>query len=39
MGKLGKRNQLLDLQNALKLADSNGDNKLSFEEVRQKLRQ
>ncbi|XP_055953572.1 polycystin-2-like [Argiope bruennichi] len=39
MGKLGKRNQLLDLQNALKLADSNGDNKLTFEEVRQKLRQ
>ncbi|KFM66211.1 Polycystin-2, partial [Stegodyphus mimosarum] len=39
MGKLGKRNQLLDLQNALKLADTNGDNKLSFEEVRQKLRQ
>ncbi|XP_054715957.1 polycystin-2-like [Uloborus diversus] len=39
MGKLGKRNQLLDLQNALKLADANGDNKLTFEEVRQKLRQ
>lgn len=39
MGKLGKRDQLLDLQNALKLADTNGDNKLSFEEVRQKLRQ
>ncbi|UYV82599.1 PKD2 [Cordylochernes scorpioides] len=39
MGKLGKRNQLLDLQNALKNADTDGDQKLSYEEVRQKLRE
>ncbi|XP_067122241.1 polycystin-2-like [Centruroides vittatus] len=39
LSKLGKRDQIADLHNAMKLADSDGDNKLSFEEVRRKLKQ
>lgn len=39
LGKLGKRDQLVDLQNALKLADTDGDCQLSFEEVRRTLKE
>lgn len=39
LSKLGKRDQIADLHNAMKLADSDGDNKLSYEEVRRKLKQ
>lgn len=38
LGKLGKRDQIVDIQNALKLADSNNDSKLTFEEVRRTLK-
>ncbi|CAN7994310.1 unnamed protein product [Ixodes hexagonus] len=38
LGKLGKRDQIVDIQNALKMADSNNDSKLTFEEVRKTLK-
>lgn len=38
LGKLGKRDRIVDLQNALKLADSNGDGKMSFTEIRKSLK-
>ncbi|KAM7305363.1 polycystin-2 [Ixodes scapularis] len=38
LGKLGKRDQIVDIQNALKMADSNNDSKLTFEEVRRTLK-
>lgn len=38
LGKLGKRDQIQDIQNALKMADSNHDNKLTFDEVRKTLK-
>ncbi|XP_076327573.1 polycystin-2-like protein 1 [Tachypleus tridentatus] len=37
MGKVGKRDQLIDIQNALKLADNDNDMTLSFDEVRHAL--
>ncbi|CAM1312882.1 PKD2 (predicted) [Pycnogonum litorale] len=39
MGKFGKRNQLVEIQNALKLADANGDTIVSYEEIRWFLKQ
>lgn len=38
LGKLGKRDQIVDIQNALKMADTNHDNKLTFDEVRKTLK-
>jgi polycystin 2 len=38
MGKMGKRNQLIDIQNALKLSDTNEDGCLTFAEIRNNLR-
>lgn len=38
LGKLGKRDQIVDIQNALKMADINNDSKLTFEEVRKTLK-
>ncbi|CAG0885259.1 unnamed protein product [Darwinula stevensoni] len=38
MGKLGRRDKLIDIQNALKLSDSNHDGALTFGEIRNNLR-
>lgn len=38
MGKLGKRDKLIDIQNALKLSDANGDGMLTFDEIRVNLK-
>ncbi|XP_068244650.1 polycystin-2-like [Palaemon carinicauda] len=38
MGKLGRRDKLIDIQNALKLSDSNADGLLTFDEVRHNLK-
>ncbi|XP_018023502.1 polycystin-2 [Hyalella azteca] len=38
MGKLGKRDKLLDVENALKLSDGNSDGHLTFEEIRHNLK-
>lgn len=38
MGKLGRRDKLIDIQNALKLSDSNSDGLLTFDEVRANLK-
>ncbi|XP_037094616.1 polycystin-2-like [Pollicipes pollicipes] len=38
MGKLGKRDKLIDIQNALKLADTNSDGIYSFDEIRKNLK-
>jgi len=38
MGKLGKRDKLIDIQNALKLADNDGDGNYSFDEIRKNLK-
>ncbi|GFS38919.1 polycystin-2 [Trichonephila inaurata madagascariensis] len=38
LGKLGKRDKIQDIQNALRIADFDGDKKLSYQEVRQQLK-
>ncbi|XP_037791785.1 polycystin-2-like [Penaeus monodon] len=38
MGKLGKRDKLIDIQNALKLSDANSDGMLTFDEIRANLK-
>ncbi|XP_013781183.2 polycystic kidney disease 2-like 1 protein [Limulus polyphemus] len=38
MGKIGKRDHIVDIQNALKLADQDNDQKLSFDEMRHTLK-
>lgn len=38
MGKLGKRDKLIDIQNALKLSDANEDGVLTFDEIRVNLK-
>ncbi|KAF2362187.1 EF-hand domain pair [Trinorchestia longiramus] len=38
MGKLGRRDKLLDVENALKLSDGDGDGHLTFEEIRHNLK-
>ena len=38
LGKLGKRDKLIDIENALKLSDSNNDGLLTFDEVRINLK-
>uniref|UniRef100_A0A061QFY2 Putative PKD2 n=1 Tax=Cupiennius salei TaxID=6928 RepID=A0A061QFY2_CUPSA len=38
LGKLGKRDKIQDIQNALRVADFDGDKKLSYQEVRQQLK-
>ncbi|XP_071538109.1 polycystin-2-like isoform X1 [Panulirus ornatus] len=38
MGKLGKRDKVVDIQNALKLSDTNGDGMLTFDEIRVNLK-
>lgn len=39
MGKFGKRVQLVEIQNALKLADNDGDCQISHDELRTYLKQ
>lgn len=36
--KIGRRDQIVDIQNAMRMADTDNDNKLTFEEVRKSLR-
>lgn len=38
MGKFGKRDKIVDIQNALKISDENGDGNLSFDEIRKNLK-
>lgn len=38
MGKLGRRDKIVDIQNALKLSDANGDGMLTFDEIRANLK-
>ena len=38
MGKLGKRDKLVDIENALKLSDTNQDGLLTFDEIRTNLK-
>ncbi|KAK3861331.1 hypothetical protein Pcinc_044496 [Petrolisthes cinctipes] len=38
MGKMGKRDKLIDIQNALKLSDTNNDGLLTFDEIRVNLK-
>ena len=38
LGKLGKRDKLIDIENALKLSDANNDGLLTFDEVRLNLK-
>lgn len=38
LGKLGKRDKLLDVENALKLSDANSDGQLTFDEIRVNLK-
>lgn len=38
LGKMGKRDKLIDIQNALKLADANGDGMLTYDEIRVNLK-
>ena len=38
MGKLGRRDKIVDIQNALKLSDANGDGMLTFDEIRTNLK-
>lgn len=38
MGKLGRRDKIVDIQNALKLSDANGDGMLTFDEIRCNLK-
>lgn len=38
MGKLGRRDKIVDIQNALKLSDENGDGMLTFDEIRTNLK-
>ncbi|CAG0892278.1 unnamed protein product [Cyprideis torosa] len=38
MGKLGRRDRLVDLENALKLSDANADGVLTFDELRNNLK-
>lgn len=38
MGKMGKRDKIIDIQNALKLSDSNNDGLLTFDEIRVNLK-
>ncbi|GIY28689.1 polycystin-2 [Caerostris darwini] len=38
LGKLGKRDKIQDIQNALRVADFDGDKKLTYQEVRQQLK-
>ncbi|XP_069958832.1 polycystin-2 isoform X1 [Cherax quadricarinatus] len=38
MGKLGKRDKLIDLQNAIKLSDSDNDGLLTFDAIRANLK-
>ncbi|GAB6019631.1 TRP-like ion channel Pkd2 [Chamberlinius hualienensis] len=39
LGKLGRRDKIIDLQTAIKLADSNCDGTMSFDEIRRHLKQ
>ena len=38
MGKFGRRDKLIDIENALKLSDANYDGMLTFDEVRTNLK-
>lgn len=38
MGKMGKRDKIIDIQNALKLSDTNNDGLLTFDEIRVNLK-
>ncbi|KAG7153275.1 Polycystin-2-like [Homarus americanus] len=38
MGKLGKRDKIIDLQNAIKLSDANNDGLITFDEIRVNLK-
>ena len=38
LGKMGKRDKLLDVENTLKLSDANADGTLTFEEIRTNLK-
>ncbi|XP_043203547.1 polycystin-2-like isoform X1 [Amphibalanus amphitrite] len=38
MGKLGRRDKVIDIQNALKLAEADKDGEISFDEIRKNLK-
>nr|QCO69757.1 polycystin-2 [Amphibalanus improvisus] len=38
MGKLGRRDKVIDIQNALKLAETDKDGEISFDEIRKNLK-